>query len=188
MSKKYKKNAEMYRGNLREAGAYYYLDTENVQPEIVQKMLDDGVIVEDERPAIRGDVVDLYGLDPDAVDSYPYYDEEEEQEIYGSLMAPASAYLAYLYHARWDGLDGYLIKPTFAQALQRSYESCIRPRTASEDGKVLICTESSHDVPGGSRLVIIGLTQEEEDELRVAEFDEVKDFVELTAESVKEDE
>lgn len=114
-------------------------------------------------------------------------DEEEVFSVLDKLIKKAPYYLVMAHNCRWNGASGYKLAHNIQEAFYRDYETSICPVAASKGGKVLICNESSHDVPMGSMTSFIALTEREYDHLanRNTSFEEVENFARKYEDTVK---
>ena len=124
-----------------------------------------------------------------AVDGYTPFDDEVEEdtcgwdkeiadEVMGNLLDEADHYLVFARGCKWDGASGYKFAKNYNEVIERWYEFSLYPISHSDDYKVLVCKEYSHDVPMGSTTIIVALTDEEYEELSNSNFEEVEQFVE----------
>jgi hypothetical protein len=81
------------------------------------------------------------------------------------LIKPYDHYLVCAYHCRWDGVSGYKITDSLEDALYRDYDYHQYFIGGSRGGKTILLSESSHDVPMGHSVVVIGLTDKEYEKL-----------------------
>ena len=107
-------------------------------------------------------------LDADKYDLYdclswlpPEYEDNEAAEYLLDMIEDAPHYLVMTHNCRWDGTSGYKIVDNIEETVRRDYEVTIYPRSVSNGGKCLICSEHSQDVQQGARTSIIALTEKE---------------------------
>lgn len=120
----------------------------------------------------------FYENDPD------FYGEDLEIRLH-QFIRPSNHYLVFAYGVRWNGASGYKFANSLVNAIYRSYESSIYPVSASRNGKTLVCKEYSHDVPMGSRTVIIALTDTEYERLKNSDFNAIQRFTEDCVNRIK---
>ncbi len=101
----------------------------------------------------------------------------DAEERLSMFLKPANHYLVYARGVNWTGEDGFRFTSSRASAVYRNYEASIYPRSASSNGKVLLCREYSHDVPTGSQTFFVALTDSEYDRLSERDCRAAKRFV-----------
>lgn len=92
---------------------------------------------------------------------FEVFDEYTDWSILYDYIKEAPHYLIYLKGGNWRGVDCFKIVDHVSQIFYRSYVCSISMTDVSSGGKVLMCRESSHDVPMGCPLYIIALTESE---------------------------
>ena len=117
-----------------------------------------------------------------------FRDEYMYKDFISELIKPYNHYLVCAYHCRWDGASGYKIADSLEDALSRDYDYHQYFMGGSRGGKTILLSESSHDVPMGHRVVIIGLTNKEYEKLSYwdVDFKTVFDFAERNSKSIIE--
>ena len=119
---------------------------------------------EDDEIEVLGEDIQNWKLDipSEAVDwNFPITDRKEA--VLSSLLRTAPGYLVMAYGCRWDGSSGYTIAATREECFLRDYDTQIVLCKVSRGKKVLICRESSHDVPMGSSTIIVALSKKKLD-------------------------
>lgn len=116
------------------------------------------------------------------------FDEYEYRDFISQLIKPYDHYLVCAYHCRWDGASGYKIADSIEDALYRDYDYHQYYEGGSRGGKTILLSESSHDVPMGHRVMVIGLTDKEYEKLSYwnVNFKTVFDFAERNSKSIIE--
>ena len=111
---------------------------------------------------------------------YFCFDGAERAFALEDLLKDANHYLVMAHNCRWNGASGFMLTDSLEEVLDRDYEVSIYPVAVSKGGKCLVCRESSHDVPMGSRTSIIALTEREYERLCpwTATWDDVVKFAE----------
>ena len=123
-----------------------------------------GVEEDENEITVSGEDIENWDLNIpfDAVDwNFPI--TERKEEVLDSFLKSAPAYVVMAYGCRWDGADGYTIVKTRDECFSRDYDAIIVPKEVSKGKKILVCKESSHDVPMGSLTAIIALNKSEMD-------------------------
>lgn len=98
------------------------------------------------------DLIDIWEIGDDG---YPIC---SSSEVLAPFLKAAGHYLIFARGCTWDGRSGFKIADTTDDILSRSYDISISPMACTRGGKVLICRESSHDVPYGYPLIVVALT------------------------------
>ena len=105
------------------------------------------------------------------------FDQDELEQTLIEYVGKWPYYLVYGDHIRWNGASGYMIVDNITDiVLKRDYDCSINI-IEHPKSNVFIGVESSHDVPTGARIIVIGITSEEADKLNDSDFDAVKRFV-----------
>lgn len=131
--------------NLSCVGYYYYVE-ENEEYE-------DGFYSEYE--------IDFHNLFDYVNWNFYDYNEYDLEELAGKLIKKANNYLVIACNCTWNGATGYMIADSLTEAVSRDYDARIYPVDVTRGGKVLTCSEYSHDVPTGATTYIIALTDRE---------------------------
>lgn len=106
------------------------------------------------------------------------FDQDELEQTLIDYVGKWPFYLIYGNHIRWNGADGYMITDKITDTvLKRDYD-CSISIIENPKSNVFIGLESSHDVPTGARITVIGITSEEADKLNDSDFDVIEKFVE----------
>lgn len=116
--------------------------------------------------------------DEDGEVLYDEWDDYLADDIMSEYIKDADKYLVFARGCRWNGASGYKFASTTNDILSRSYDFSLVPTARSKGKKVLVCRESSHDVPMGSTTIIVALTEKEYEELEESDFEEVQKFAE----------
>lgn len=115
-------------------------------------------------------------------------DEWLWEDFVNSIMKEQNHYLVCAYSCTWDGRTGYKIVDDIEDAFARSYDVNQYITGASKGGKTLRICESSHDVPMGHSVVIIGLTDNEYKKIENADwignFKSIMNFAERNSKSI----
>lgn len=124
------------------------------------------------------DIDEILKLDSNASPDFANadYDELYADTFFSELIKPADHYLVFAHGCRWDGASGYYLAESIKDAIRRSYDAAIYPQEISKGGKTLVCREYSHDVPMGSKTVIIALTDREYANLENSSYEQVEAF------------
>ena len=112
---------------------------------------------------------------------FQYYDFDEyylEDCVKDILDIEADRYLVLGTNLTWDHRDGYKIADTWKDTLYRDYDTSFYPKDSKFGGKVLTATEYSHDVPMGSGITILALTQDEYEAITTFYDDEYDEYFE----------
>ena len=117
-----------------------------------------------------------------------YRDEYMYKDFISELIKPYNHYLVCAYHCTWDGANGYKITDSLEDALSRDYNYHQYFIGGSRGGKTILLSESSHDVPMGHSVMIIGLTNKEYEKLSYwdVDFKTIFDFAERNSKSIIE--
>lgn len=106
------------------------------------------------------------------------FDQDELEQTLIDYVGKWPFYLIYGNHIRWNGANGYMITDKITDiVLKRDYDCSINI-IENPKSNVFIGLESSHDVPTGARITVIGITSEEADKLNDSDFDIIEKFVE----------
>lgn len=157
----------------------YYSFKDDLTPEAIQEIKDAGCDWdEDGYNSVDGDTVSKNNLEDYIEYESAEFDDLECTDLLESWIGNHSHYLVFANGCRYNGASGYTVCNKILDVLRRPYEATFIYKNHIE-GRALICSESSHDVPMGSTTVIIGLTDEEYDKIEYDfDFNEVKEFVE----------
>lgn len=120
-----------------------------------------------------------YYADENGEVMYDEWDEYLADSIMSEYIKDADKYLVFARGCRWNGASGYKFADTTNDILSRSYDFSLVPIARSKGKKVLVCRESSHDVPMGSTTIIVALTEREFSELQISSFERVEEFAEI---------
>lgn len=161
--------------NLIDIGYYTYIDWDMLDEDIREELMNEGY---DRDTPVGRNIIDKYGL-WDISGDYEYDDDIVLAELEG-VIKQAPHYIVMCHNCTWNGASGFLLTEDLAEAFQREYEASIYPLSTSKGGKCLICKESSHDVPTGSKTSITALTESEYNWIShwLTKWDDVAAFVE----------
>ena len=122
--------------------------------------------------------INKVNIPEEAIDySNTEFDEDELRFILEDKVGKHPAYLVYGEHIKWNGASGYSIVDDICDTVKRDYD-CSISIIVTPNARTLIGMESSHDAPTGAKITIIGLTNEEAEQLEYADFSEIEKFVE----------
>lgn len=184
----YPENARRFKeAELQEAGTVFVVETHDLDEEAIANLIACGYT--DVTPGETGVIwTDILTMSEAGIETYDAesaeYDDEQANDILSQFIRPSSHYLVYAAGCRWNGADGYKLVHDMAGLVRRSYDATISPVAASKNGKVLICRESSHDVPMGSTTIMVALTDREYDRFKEADFASVRKWAEKCRRSV----
>ena len=150
--------------NLAEAGLSFHEKEEDCWVDLVT-LADDGY--------------EPYDENVDEVDNYDCWDNEVAENVMECFLARAEHYLVFARSCRWNGASGYKFAKDYLGVIDRGYDFSLYPISYSEDYRVLVCRECSHDVPVGSITIIVALTEREFNELQISSFERVEEFAEF---------
>ncbi len=174
---KFTENARKFgQYNLAEAGNYYSFEAEDLSEEVREKLSD---YIDDWEGRVAITAWQLCDADVESYelpDANCWWENDEAAETLSCFIKEAPHYLVFACNCRWDGTSGYKFVHDVGGLISRGYDVSIYPRTGSAGGKVLICTESSHDVPTGATTIMIALTENEYERLSGSCFMAVRDF------------
>lgn len=174
--------------NLQEAGVIYFIDNTDISDlsdEAKEALFSDfGVdedILEESVIALSAADVEKYGLVPHFLTDTEWNDDAFN-DVMDKYIKESDHYLVFASGCRWNGASGYRIANSKAEIVSRGYDAIITPVAGSRHRKVLVCRESSHDVPTGARTIVVALSQAEYEKLQYADFADVKAYAETMAE------
>lgn len=138
-----------------------------------------GIDADDSTLMMSEENINILNLPEESIDYENYeFDRDELEQILIDYIGKWPFYLIYGNHIRWTGASGYMIVDTIADiVLKRDYD-CSISIIENPKSNVLIGLESSHDVPTGAIITVIGITSEEADRLNDSDFDAIEKFVE----------
>ena len=186
MKSNYKKMVEKYQDvDLHEAGTLYFVPSDKLTEDQKNKLVDLGFDEADDGSA--GYAVDILSMHNAGIDPYLFsddteYNEEDAEDILLNFIKDSDHYLVFASGCRWNGASGYKLVSDRLGLITRGYDVTITPVAASERGKVLVCCESSHDVPTGSTTIMVALSTAEYNRLKDADFWTVTGFAEAQRE------
>lgn len=162
--------------NLAELGMVYAVDWNALPEETAEKLISEGYDEPDEGTAyISACDIEYFDVPYDAVDTdFVWEDDDEALYVWNELINEAGYYLVCLKHCTWDKRNAAFITDDVFKTVSRDYDVIIRPYMQSPDRKVLVCTESSHDVPMGHLTYIVALTDEEYEMLKEGDLNAVE--------------
>ena len=174
----YKNNLNQLRDvNLCEAGIFAPVYPEKLDEDTLNRLSADGFDTENYHIEMSSADIEKYDIPYEAINwQSSFYDPDTARETLQSLLKPAKEYLVFAYGCRWNGASGYTICSSVLDTVRRDYDCHITPLLVSKGGKILMCRESSHDVPTGSSTYIIALTEREANEIECMDFSEVRAF------------
>lgn len=105
----------------------------------------------------------------------PEYASGEELDILHACLKHAKHYLLYGVNMTWDGHSGYKIIDALSEALYREYE--VSDTIVDYNRRTLALSESSHDIPMGAPVYVIGIDERTKRTLENSDFATVKRFV-----------
>ena len=155
----------------------YRIDTDKLDSEQRKMLFDDIGLVEGEPLWLDGTSIDAYEIPSDAVvwESGEFDELALEDELGLWLNGQYPHYLVFANACRWNGASGYKFCDNIVDTVYRDYDVSIDIQKEIKNG--FVARESSHDVPMGSQTVVLGLTEDEYEQLVDAEFDEIERFV-----------
>lgn len=171
--------------NILDSVTHYAVDMNKVDEETKKKMeedygaldteLSDSERIEPDWMDMTAHDIDRYGIDSDAVNwESGEFMEDELEWLLESYLNSHPHYLVFAAGCRWNGASGYKFCEDIKETVYRSYDVTL---TLEEQGESCIkCRESSHDVPMGSTTIIVGISEEEYEQLEDADFDEIEKF------------
>lgn len=167
--------------NLADAGSTYYAEAcrlNNMQTAKLNAYC--GEIMEPGNPDdfVMTDILTLAdaGIGTYDCDYCGSHHETERSIIRRFLKESRNGYLVYAYGCRWNGASGYKICDKIEETIYRDHDATLRPRECTDQGNILVCIESSQDVPTGATTVIVALNNKDRTRLEDATFDKVKVF------------
>ena len=107
---------------------------------------------------------------------YDEWDEYLAESVMSEYLKDSYGYLVFARGCRWNGASGYKLVKDYDGVISRSYDFSLVPISRSRGKKVLVCRESSHDVPMGSTTIIVALTEKEYERLSNSSFSAVEQF------------
>lgn len=144
-------------------------------------------------PKKAKEIMSDYGLDADThyfdalgtdLDDFPTevidynsaeFDNDELEELLISYLGNHPHYLVFASGCRWNGASGYKFCENIIDTVARNYDVTLDLQEYIDD-RAIKCREASHDVPMGSTTIIVGISEEEYDDLSEKEFKDVEDF------------
>lgn len=154
----------------------YLVDLTELDNNLRETIMDDLNCV-DTIVRIYGTEIEEYDIDSSAIDySSAEFDESILLDTLECHINDFPHYLVFASGCRWNGTSGYKFCTKLLDTVYRDYDVSIWIKK-SIDSKVMICKESSHDVPTGSNTYIIGLTSKEYNKLKDAEFEDIEEFI-----------
>ena len=118
-----------------------------------------------------------YNIPEEAIDFDSFeFDEYELESILIDNIGKFPYYLVFANGCTWNGDSGYTFCNDIIKTVYRPYDISLSIIENIKNG--ILCMESSHDVPTGSKTYIIGLSEEEYEKLEDSDFNDIKDFVE----------
>ncbi len=161
----------------------YVLSEENIN-ELEKMGYDLGAMSEESWQEDSVSVDDLYSVIGERAFDLPVtYDDSYESTILAACLKPAKHYLVFGFGMRWDGSDGYTLLDNRDDVLNRGYD--VLDDILGYNGRVLWLRESSHDVPMGSDMYVIGIGERTYRCLLNSDFDEVRNFVKQSVKEIK---
>ena len=139
------------------------------------------------------EILSDYGLDADThyfdvlgtdLDDFPTevidyssaeFDNYELEDLLNSYLGNHPHYLVFASGCRWNGASGYKFCENITDTVARNYDVTLDLQESVSD-RAIKCRESSHDVPMGSTTIIVGISEDEYDDLSEKEFKDVEDF------------
>lgn len=135
-----------------------------------------GADLEDEYMYLFGDELAEYEVPDEAVVwGSGEFNEKMFEDLLDTFLDDYPYYLVFASGVRWNGASGYMFTNDKVKTLYRDYDASVYVQ--KYNGKTLIVTESSHDVPMGSNTYIVGITDRQKDLFEDAEFSEIEEFV-----------
>ena len=165
----YKAVAEYFRGkDIIKLMTEYPVDVEKLSEEHIECFDAEGI----DTIWLSGQEIEDMEIPYDAVDWY--FGEEIEEPL--ELMQKAPHYLVYASGCRWDGSSGYKFCENVRDCFERDYDVSLIFNGVLPNGKAMLLTEYSHDVPTGSSTVIVALSEKEQIRLANKDFYAIRDF------------
>lgn len=178
---------KVYDGDIRDAGTIWLIN-DDILSELIgnEPTAYWQQVIFEVKEALKDMGIDIddgatYALHHEEYDALPHKEEFElaeewDDEHYGYVLdsllpAKYKRFLVVAKNATWNGATGVKLASDIRDAMYRSYDSSVHAKKYTHKGKVLECTEYSHDRPQGHPLYIIGLTDKQYDELYGTGFD-----------------
>lgn len=113
----------------------------------------------------------------DAIDfNMTEFDEDSLEDILLNSLGNWPHYLVFASGVRWNGNSGFAVFEDIKRTVYRDYDVTLELEEEIKD-RGIKCRESSHDVPMGSTTYIIGISEDESEDIDEMDFDEVEHFV-----------
>ena len=123
--------------------------------------------------------IEFHNIPSEAIDyDSCEFDDYSLEDIMENYVGKYPHYLVFASGCRWNGTSGYKIVDNILATVYRNYEISLEFINKGKRKAEFI--EGSHDVPTGSTTYIVGLTEDEYNQLVDAEFEEVESFLEQT--------
>lgn len=164
--------------NLLESVTYYDVNLFNVDVDLSSK-IKQMFSMRPEEMTVRLAMSTINSMDipTDAVDwDSCEFDEDELEILLTESVGNHPHYLVIACGCRWNGASGYMFTDEIVKTCARNYDISL---TLEEEGKnAIMCRESSHDVPMGGKTYIVGLSEEEYEDLEDAELERLIEVAE----------
>lgn len=121
--------------------------------------------------------IERYKIPENAIDYDSFdFDECMLESLLEEIIGKYPHYLVIALGCKWNGASGYTFCDDITKTVARDYD--ISLSIEREGNGAIECLESSHDVPTGSTTYIVGLDEDEYNDLNVddIEIEELVDF------------
>lgn len=163
--------------NILEACTEYDINLNLVDNTIKKQLLDEFRLPEDtESIVLTGEDITIYNIPDEAVNyDSAEFDSDTAENLLKEMIGNYPYYLVYMCNCTWNHGSRYMFTKSILKTVARDYDIslCLEKE---HQGKAIVCIESSHDVPTGSRTIIIGISNKQHTELSNASEDYVEKF------------
>lgn len=170
--------------NILESCTIYYINLSKIKnPELLNYLKEELEVDDNSIYAIYGntleDITQKFNSQEvyDAIDfNMTDFDEDYLEDILLNTLGNWPHYLVFASGVKWNGVSGYGIFEDIKRTVYRDYDVSLYLEEEIKD-RAMKCLESSHDRPTGSTTYIIGISNDEYEDLEEMDFNEIEQFV-----------